>query len=458
MAKTNNLTDFLTDVANAIREKEGSSEAINPQAFSTRILALRTGGSGGGGLVPEKDVNFRDYDGTILHSYSKDAFLALSTLPELPTRDGLVCQEWNWSYENAQSYVEAYGVLDIGATYITDDGKTRLYITIDNMKRSNIPIAFKQSVENGVIVDWGDGSDVQTYSSTSVAASHQYEAVGDYIITLEVTQGTLTIGGSSSTSMMGAKSNTNNVYAATLTKVECGSSVSITSYAFQYCTSLRYITISSSTSTSSYSFYYCRTLPYIVLSRATRLLGTYSFNYCSSLSGISLPDSITSVGSYAFYYCRALMNIIFPGSLTKIENNALQYCEGLLSVTMPDSLTTIGNNTFQYCHSLRELSLPSGLTSLGSISLNGCYVLSSLFIPKGVKSIAANTFGSCYGIAYYDFRTHESIPSLANSNAFGSRASDCVIIVPDNLYDSWIAATNWSGLASIIIKASEFNG
>lgn len=40
MAKTNNLTDFLTDVANAIREKEGSSEAINPQAFVAKIRSI----------------------------------------------------------------------------------------------------------------------------------------------------------------------------------------------------------------------------------------------------------------------------------------------------------------------------------------------------------------------------------------------------------------------------------
>ena len=40
MAKTNNLTDFLTDVANAIREKEGSSEAINPQDFVAKIRSI----------------------------------------------------------------------------------------------------------------------------------------------------------------------------------------------------------------------------------------------------------------------------------------------------------------------------------------------------------------------------------------------------------------------------------
>lgn len=47
MAKNDNLKDFLTDVANAIREKEGSSEPINPQDFSSRIQAIQTGGGGG---------------------------------------------------------------------------------------------------------------------------------------------------------------------------------------------------------------------------------------------------------------------------------------------------------------------------------------------------------------------------------------------------------------------------
>ena len=43
MAKNNNLTDFLTDVANAIREKDGSTGMINPQDFSDKIKAVQTG-------------------------------------------------------------------------------------------------------------------------------------------------------------------------------------------------------------------------------------------------------------------------------------------------------------------------------------------------------------------------------------------------------------------------------
>lgn len=45
MARTNNLSNFLTDVADAIRTAEGSSETIQASDFDTRIEAL----SGGGG-------------------------------------------------------------------------------------------------------------------------------------------------------------------------------------------------------------------------------------------------------------------------------------------------------------------------------------------------------------------------------------------------------------------------
>lgn len=43
MAKNNNLTDFLTDVADAIRTKKGTTGTINPQNFSSEIASISTG-------------------------------------------------------------------------------------------------------------------------------------------------------------------------------------------------------------------------------------------------------------------------------------------------------------------------------------------------------------------------------------------------------------------------------
>lgn len=45
----------------------------------------------------EKDVTFRDYDGTVLYSYSKTEIASLVELPPLPTSAGLTCQGWNWT-------------------------------------------------------------------------------------------------------------------------------------------------------------------------------------------------------------------------------------------------------------------------------------------------------------------------------------------------------------------------
>lgn len=44
MAKTDNLSDFLTDVANSIRTKIGTSEQINAQDFSDKILSIPNNG------------------------------------------------------------------------------------------------------------------------------------------------------------------------------------------------------------------------------------------------------------------------------------------------------------------------------------------------------------------------------------------------------------------------------
>ena len=43
MAKENNLKDLLTDVADAIREKKGTTDLINPQGFGEEIRSIEAG-------------------------------------------------------------------------------------------------------------------------------------------------------------------------------------------------------------------------------------------------------------------------------------------------------------------------------------------------------------------------------------------------------------------------------
>ena len=57
MAKNNNLTDFLTGVADAIRTKKGTTELINPQNFENEILSIETGGGGTSAILGELNVS-----------------------------------------------------------------------------------------------------------------------------------------------------------------------------------------------------------------------------------------------------------------------------------------------------------------------------------------------------------------------------------------------------------------
>lgn len=46
MAKNDNLTDFLTDVADAIRAKKGTTDKINPQDFANEIASIQGNANG----------------------------------------------------------------------------------------------------------------------------------------------------------------------------------------------------------------------------------------------------------------------------------------------------------------------------------------------------------------------------------------------------------------------------
>ena len=406
-----------------------------------------------------KAVNFRDYDGTVLYSYTKDEFLALKELPALPKQEGLICQEWNWDYADAKEYVQEYGVLEVGATYITDDGKTRLYITIAAEGRMDVPLQLKQSVSNGVVVDWGDGSATETFTRTSATTlKHTYGKVGDYVITLEVLVGTLTLQGTSS---YGIFADSMRVYGNMLQKVEIGTGVtSIGDCAFYNCYSLASVVIPNGvTSIGTGAFYGCYSLASVVIPNGVTSIGGNAFYACYSLASVVIPNGVTSIVTGAFYGCYSLASVVIPNGVTSIGVNAFYGCYSLASVVIPNSVTSIGDNAFYNCYSLASVVIPNGVTSIGTKLFYNCYSLASVVIPNGVTSIGDSTFNGCSSFAILDFRTHTSVPTLSNTNAFSSVASDLKIVVPDGLYDTWIAATNWSStsVSKHIVKASVFN-
>ena len=88
MARTDTLGNFLTDVAEAIRTKEGTTETIPASEFDTRIANLSGGGSTGGdtsnALYKPRFISFCDYRGSEL-----DAELASLDTSELTRTNGM---------------------------------------------------------------------------------------------------------------------------------------------------------------------------------------------------------------------------------------------------------------------------------------------------------------------------------------------------------------------------------
>ena len=126
-----NTTD-LTKVASAIREKGGTFDPlVYPDGFVIAIQAIQTGG----GTTPGApgDITFYDYDGTIVTSWTLSELAAKTALPDYPSHEGLTCQGWNWSLADLKTTNRK---MNVGAMYITDDGKTRIYIRLEEGRTS----------------------------------------------------------------------------------------------------------------------------------------------------------------------------------------------------------------------------------------------------------------------------------------------------------------------------------
>ena len=370
--------------------------------------------AGSGSYLPsasKKEVNFYDYDGTILYSYTVAEAQALTSLPALPSHEGLICQGWNYDLATIKSYNRA---VDVGAMYTTDDGKTRIYIHLEEGRTSPM----LGCCPNGTVtVDWGDGStSTLTGTSTSIVkwtSNHNYANAGDYVITLAVSGSMGFYGDASSNQGSGilryssSSDNRNYVYRNAIQKIEIGNGV---------------ISIIDS-----------------------------AFYGCHSLASITIPNSVTSIGKYAFYECVSLASITIPNGVMDIGDSTFYYCYTLVSIAIPTSITSIGGSAFTNCRSLASIAIPNGVTSIGSIVFSLNYSLTSVSMSNRVTSIANLTFNNCYGMVAYDFTTCTSVPTLANTKAFSNIPSDCKIKVPASLYNEWIAATNWSTYANQIV-------
>lgn len=439
------------------------NESYDPANIAL-IAALANGeggGGGGGGDVDLKDVNYFDCFGNVLYAYTAAEFAQLSDHPTGTNISSkgvpLTFDSWNYTLANAKTYVSKYGKLNIGGTYHPTDNKTHIFLDIKSAAYSNIDIRFTATTT--ATVDWGDGT-TETVSG-AFTSKHNYNDSGVFEITID---GAITLSSDGLLpDLTQAKYLTdaflsNNATIGDKAFVNCSSLVSvtipdgttsITASCFSICTALKYITIPGSvTSINSNGLNYCSSLTIVTIPDSVTSIYANAFSNCASLTSINIPEGITSVGNYI--QCSSLKSITIPNSVTSI--GTFDYCECLKSIPVPNSVTSIGS--FQYCHSLESITIPSGTVNLSNFRSG--YSLTSITFPASVAYIPNNAFESCMNIVYLDFSKATAIPTLNGTGVFNSMLSLSAIIVPDDLYDSWIVANRWSTQASKIVKASEY--
>ena len=288
-------------VAQTARETEITENGIYDTTLNNSITVNVSAPTPTPGI--KSGAVIRDYDGSVIASYTPAQFAALSAYSAQPVHTGLTGQGYNWTLANAKAYVAKYGYIEVGATYITDDGKTRYYILIQEVNTEGTIIL---GLNGTAVIDWGDGSETDTITGEDIDietdTAHTYTTVGKYTITINITNG--------SASLMGIQN-------LTLGKVEIGSGVTS--------------------------------------------IGNEAFTYCQALTSITIPEGVTSIGDSAFSYCYVLTSITIPEGVTEIGSSAFFDCYALTLITFePTTPPTVDSNTFENINPFCTIYVPTG--------------------------------------------------------------------------------------------------
>ena len=195
------------------------------------------------------------------------------------------------------------------------------------------------------------------------------------------------------------------------------------------------------------------------------------FRNCSSLTKApSVLPAITIVGScyqYMFQDCTSLKTA--PEiKATKLVGSCCQYMfDGCTSLTKAPSVLPAMTmeqgcyqRMFQDCKSL-EIGPYLPATTV----VDGCYsyMFQNCTSLKRIKMNASSgqwgtyMFYGCTSLEIIDMTGSTGVPTLSYSVNFSNTNNTYKIVVPDSLYDKWIAATNWVSIASHIMKQSDWN-
>lgn len=430
------LTDLNNNLILAKASVTNKGGMVGDTGLAGLANEIATIPSGSGTIIEEKDINFYDYDGTLVESWTLAELANKTALPDAPVHEGLTSQGWNWTLAELQ--VEN-SKMDVGHIYIPTDGKTHIYVDIDSYHLTpNLAIGLNGTA----IVDWGDGTATTTLTGSSIDTSqysyHMYAAAGSYEVTIDISEGsegkirgndsfvTFLWKGEATQSGVTLK---NLTYANQIKKIYLGLRLNIIG-GLNQC-GVERITMHNDVTFSTEGvrhFYNCKNLLYLALPRSmTR--AERACDSCVKLKGISLP------GNFSLFGEGAVINSC--ASVAKL------YC------TNRATMNNIYSRIVQSCQNLQELKLPASLTIATGYLMNSCTKIRIQKFPDGLATFGSSAILGCTNLWLLDFSSATSIPQMSG-NA-GTKDDGFIIQVPASLEADWKSATGWSDWAQYIV-------
>lgn len=379
------------------------------------------------GPVVEKDVNFYDYDGQLLYSYSLAEAQALAELPPVPDwHDDLDCIGWNWTLDQIKALPsDSYGA-DIGALYWTKDGATHCYIEIISMYNNVVTLYFFGSVD----IEWGDGN---TTNGATSPISHTYTETGLYLVKLSSST-TYTLGGGTAATRFC----NGNLF---LKKIHMGSKGRLSAYCFSNSNHLRFIT-NGTNEMAKAGFEYCRNL--IFYAHGNGYTQINAFDSCNSLKKISCPYQFY-VQSNTFRNCSSLKRLV-AGNIEFGDGHHFFGCYALRELYQ----FTGDFKLYQFYgnYSIVRLKNTGEYTAIRQFALYGV-AIQELDLPPTLTTIEANAFSNA---TIRRLRFNSLVPpAVANANAFSGLSASCIVEVPAESLDTYKNATNYSTIVAQMV-------
>lgn len=394
------------------------------------ILALPDAGSIG--PVVEKDINFWDFDGTLLYSYTLEEMQALTELPPAPkpNRDFLAFDKWLWTLDEIKA---ADGSVDVGAIYTTMDNAAYIELSL-LLPNEEITL----NVRDNPTVEWGDGT---TSNSVAMGTKHTYEQPGDY--TIKIIGGGSLGGGSTATSVISG-----DIRRSAVNAVFSNKGRGTANYCFYDFISMKHASVPS-TGNGQYIFQNCYNLEHF---NAPSVFGLCMLMDCKSLRLVCSTPNLggSALQSQSLRGCSSLARTpVYPARATS-EGYMLYGCASLEKIIIKPSGTALGSYTGYACYAAKSIIVEEGTASLGAMCFYNCFSARIIDLPSTLTSIAAQAFQNCAAVKKMVFKS-ATPPAVANSNAFTGIPASCIVEVPAASLAAYQSATNYGTIAAQMV-------